>query len=88
MDIDSLIDMAWAQGYISGSWEMGVVQYGHYGDYPAKKALYCPPMDIAMPNSQLAKIVHSFLKKYPEHRHKGALELITIAYAHIFPCPE
>ena len=88
VDIDSLIDIAWAQGYISGSWEMGLAQYGHYGNHPAKKPLYCPPMDIFMPNSQLATIVHSFLKQYPEHRHKGALELITIAYAHIFPCPE
>ena len=88
VDIDTLIDIAWAQGYILGSWEMGLVQYGLFCDHPSKKALYCPPMDIAMPNSQLAKIVHSFLKQYPEHRNKGALELITIAYAHIFPCPE
>ena len=87
-DIDGIIDISWSQSYISGTWEMGLVQYGHYREHPEVKPLYCPPMDIVMPNSELAMIIYSFLKQHPQYHDKGALELIATAFIKTFPCTE
>lgn len=84
-DIESLMEATRAIGYVSGSWEMGLLQYGRHKD--SEKVLYCPPVDTAVPNSRLLRIIYDFLTMNPEHLHKGANSLTTMAFIQAFPCP-
>ena len=85
-DVDRLMEAMQALGYVSGSWETGLLHYSTHKD--SDDLLYCPPMDVVVPNSQLLTIIHEFLKSVPEHLHKGAGPLIIMAFRQAFPCPE
>ena len=85
-EVERLMEAMQALGYVSGSWETGLLFSINNKDSAGR--LYCPPMDDVVPNSQLLMIVHKFLQSVPEHLHKGAGPLTVMAFRGAFPCPK